>query len=269
MSNTDHDIPPVLGPKPAPVPPRPASPLFARLLNVFAIPGHVFEEVRVSRHSVGNWVIPTLLCCVVLAVSGYVVLSTPTMQKNVAGLRERQATTLGEAVKAGKITQAEVDQSLKIMDGLMQPAVLKSIAAGGGFVWGVVRLFWWSFVLWLLARTFLRCPIPYHKAVEVAGLVSMIALLSTVVMLVLTVNIGESFGGQRFALSVTDITSPDHQTLASVALNVVNFWVVIVLGIGLGRLTQAPWFRATFLVVAYWLLSDLLLLLLGAGAMVG
>jgi hypothetical protein len=104
---------------------------------------------------------------------------------------------------------------------------------------------------------------------EVAGLASMVALLSTVIMLALTVNIGESFGASGFALSVTDITATDHRTLAALVLNGVNFWMVAVLGTGLARLTGVPWFRATFLVVAYWLLSDLFLLLIGAGAMAG
>ena len=266
MSEPDPDRPPVLKPAVPNLPPV-ASALYARLLNVFAMPGHVFEEVRVSRHSVGNWLVPTLLCCVALAISGYVVLSIPSVWKKVPELREHQAKTLDEAVAAGKITRDEADASLKAVDSFMQPAVLKSLAVGGGLIWGVVRLFWWSFILWLLARAFLRCRIPYHKAMEVAGLTSMIALLSTVVMLVLVVNIGESFGGSGFALSVTDITAEGHQKVASVALNLVNFWVVFVLGTGLARLTQVPWFRAAFLVVAYWLLSDLLLLLLGAGAL--
>lgn len=268
MPEPESELPPVLKPAP-PVAPAPVSPLLARLLNVFAIPGRVFEEVRVSRHSIGNWLVPTLLCCLALAASGYVVLSIPSVWKKVPELRERQAAALDEAVAAGKITREEADQSLQVVDGFMQPAVLKSVASAGGLLWGAVRLFWWSFVLWLLARAFLRQPIPYRKAMEVAGLGSMIALLSTAVMLVLTVNIGESFGASGFALSVSDITSPDHRTLASVALNAVNFWMVAVLGIGLARLTGAPWFRATFLIVAYWLLSDLALLLIGAGSMAG
>lgn len=268
MPELEPELPPVLPPAPAPLP-RPQSPLLARLLNLFALPGHVFEEVRASRHSMGNWLVPTVLCCVALAVSGYVVVSVPSMGKSIAKLRERQVTALDEAVKAGKITQADADLSLKAVDALIQPAALKAIAAGGGLVWGGVRLFWWSFVLWLLARAFLRSPIPYGKAMEVAGLSSMIALLSTVVMLVLTVNVGETLGRTGFSLSVTDITAPGHQKLASLVLNGVNFWLVFVLGTGLARLTQAPWFRATFLIVTYWLVSDLLLLLIGAGSMAG
>ena len=144
MPEFEPELPPVLKPGPSAAPP--ASPLYARLLNIFAIPGHVFEDVRVSMHSVGNWLVPTLLCCFALAASGYVVLSLPSMGKNISTLRERQVTALEEAVKSGKVTQTEADQSLKAVDMLLQPAVMKTIAAAGGFVWGAVRLFWWSLV---------------------------------------------------------------------------------------------------------------------------
>ena len=104
------------------------------------------------------------------------------------------------------------------------------------------------------------------KAMEAAGLASMVALLSAAVMLVLAVNIGESFGGPGFSLSVVDITDSPLHTMVVVAL---NLWLAFVLGVGLAHLTQVPWFTGAILIVSYWLLSDLLLGLLGAGAMSG
>jgi hypothetical protein len=271
MSEPENELPPLLEPVSVPPAPEPASPLVLRLLNVFAVPGHVFDEVRVSRHSAGNWILPTLLCCVALAVSGYVALSVPSVWKAVSErqeeFRKQQAATLDKSVAEGKITRAEADETLAALDKVTQPAVLKAFAAAGGFFWGGVRVFWWGLVLWFLARRFLRRPIVYAKALEVAGLGSMIALLSIVVMLVFTVNVGKSFGASGFSLSVTDIGSEGQQFVASIVLNVVNFWIIAVLGIGLARLTEVPWFRATFLVLAYWLLTDLLLLLLGVGSM--
>ena len=263
----------MLEPKPAPVAPPPSSSLLARLLNIFAIPGQVFEEVRHARHSIGNWLLPTLLCAIALGVSGYVVLSTPTVWKEIttrqAKLREREASTLAELVQAGKTTQAEADKVLETFDTVTQPAVMKGAAATGGFTIGLVRVFWWGFVLWLLARGFLRSPIRYGKALEVAGLASMIDLLIRIVTLVLMVNFGKSFGAAGFSLAVSDFGGSGIQTVVAVALNLGTFWLVGVLGVGLGRLTGAPWFRAAFPVLAYWMASEFLLLLLGWGAMPG
>jgi hypothetical protein len=270
MTEFDQDLPPVLEPAPAPAVP-PESSLLARLLNVFAIPGRVFEEVRgAARHRIGNWLVPALLSSVALALAGWVMLSMPTVWQQLAEqqakFRAHQAAALAESVTAGKLTPSEVEQSLKVFDVVTRPAVMKSAAAAGGLAYGLGRVFWWAFVLWLLARTFLRRPVRYCKALEVAGLASMVALLSTVVMLALSVNVAQSFGPSGFALSVSDFAAPGRQTLTAVALNGTNLWLITVLGIGLARLTGVPWFRGTFLVLAYWLLTDSLLLLLGRGA---
>ena len=70
---------PGLAPSPE-APPPPAMSLAARLLNVFAIPGEVFEVVKASRVCLGNWLLPVLLSAVVGTVSAIVILSQPAMQ---------------------------------------------------------------------------------------------------------------------------------------------------------------------------------------------
>ena len=120
-------------------------------------------------------------------------------------------------------------------------------------------------VLWFLARAVLKLPVRYGKALEVAGLASVVALIGNVAVVALTVNFGKTFSNGGFALSVTDFESTGHQMLVAVAQNALNFWLIAVLGTGLARLTGLPWFRGTFLVVTYWIASEFLLLALGIG----
>ena len=62
------------------------------------------------------------------------------------------------------------------------------------------------------------------------------------------------------------IASGEGRTaLVAVAQNALNFWLIAVLGTGLARLTGVPWVRGAFLVVAYWMASEFLLLVLGIG----
>lgn len=271
MLDPDNDLPPVLEQTSAlPLPSAALSTsLFARLLNIFAIPGQVFEEVRTSRYAVGNWLAPTFLCALALTVSALVILSMPSVAKQLVErqfqFRTSQATALGELVKAGKVTPTDADKALALLDSLWRPAVIQPLAMMGGFILGMLRVFWWAFVLWLLARVFLKFPLRFDKALEVAGLASMIALLSTVALLVLTVNLGKSFSPAGFALAVTDVQSSGWQMLA-LGLNLLNFWFVGVLGAGLARLTGAPLFRGIFLVFGYWLAMEFLMLLLGFGS---
>ena len=268
MPDFEADLPPVLESNPAPAPP-PGTSLLARLLNVLAIPGQVFEEVRATRHSVWNWLVPVPVYAVSLALFTVVFFSIPTIQKlwteQQSKMRQTQASSLAEDVKSGKLKQADADQTLAAMDSLLRPRVVKTVALAGGFCFGMARVCWWAFVLWLLARTILKVPIPFGKALEVAGLASVVALIGNVAVVALTVDFAKTFSDGGFALSVTDFASSRHQMLVAVAQNALNFWLIAVLGTGLARLTGLPWIRGAFLVVAYWIASEFLLLVLGIG----
>ena len=76
------ESPPVLEPQPV-ASKSPTMSLAARLLNVFAIPGDVFEEVKATRASVGNWLAPVILSAVVGAISAIVIFSQPAIQQQL------------------------------------------------------------------------------------------------------------------------------------------------------------------------------------------
>src|SRR5438046_4069081 len=96
--------PPSLLDPPATAETRARMSLAARLLNVFAVPGEVFTEIKTSPHSVSNWLVPGILGAFVGAISVLVMLSQPTVQKQV---HERQAALLDKAAKSGKLTSQE------------------------------------------------------------------------------------------------------------------------------------------------------------------
>ena len=136
MPDFEADLPPMLESNPAPAPPRPGTSLLARLLNVLAIPGQVFEEVRATRHSVWNWLVPVPVYAVSLALFTVVFFSIPTILKmwteQQAKMRLTQASSLADAVKAGTVKQADADQTVGAMDSLLRPRVVKTAAMAGG-----------------------------------------------------------------------------------------------------------------------------------------
>jgi hypothetical protein len=91
----------------------------------------------------------------------------------------------------------------------------------------------------------------------------LIAALSAVVLLAVMVNFRESWQGAGFSLVVNDFSDDAAEWPALLALNIMNFWQVAVLGLGLARLAEVPWFRAAFPVLVYWIGTDFLMLLLG------
>jgi hypothetical protein len=137
----------------------------------------------------------------------------------------------------------------------------------GAVVAGFARLFWWGLVLWLLGRWFLKARFGYMKAVEVAGLASMITVLGMIVSMLLIVNLGKMFSTPSLALAVSDFDEKNKSHLLLGAVNVFNFWLIGVLGAGLARLAGVPFLRAVFVVLGYWIVVCLLLIFVGMGTM--
>jgi hypothetical protein len=235
----------------------------ARLLNVFAIPGEVFEVVKASRVSIGNWLVPMLLSGVVLALMAVVVVSQPAMQKQMHERFEQQAKVFQQEVKAGKMKQAEVDRALALTRAIIAPPVLRLLFGAGGALLGVARVFWWALVLWLLGRLFLKVRLNYFKTLEVAGLAVMVGVLGGVVTLLLMVNLPRLFATSGLAQAVSDFDPLGKSPLLLAAANVFSFWLIGVLSVGLARLARVPLLRAAWFVFAFWLLQESVLILLG------
>jgi hypothetical protein len=260
-----EELPPVLESPPEP-PPPPAMSLAARMLNVFAIPGEVFEVVKASRVSIANWLLPMLLSGVVLALMGVVVVSQPAMQKQMHERFEQQVKSLQQEVSAGKMKQAEVDRTVAVTRAIIAPPVLRGLFGAGGAVLGVARVFWWAFVVWLLGRLFLKIRLSYFKTLEVSGLALMIAVLGGVVMLLLMVNLPKLFAAPGLATAVSDFDPLRKTPLLLATTNVFSFWLIGVLSVGLARLARVPFLRAAWFVFAFWLIQESILIMV-AGAL--
>ena len=257
---------PVLEPPPE-APPPPATSLAARLLNVFAIPGEVFAGVRVSRVSIGNWLVPALLMAAVGVASAILVVSQPAFQRQILDKTEQYAKGLDQQVKAGKLKQVEADRVMAATRAFTAPGALKVLCSIGAAAVGVVRVFWWGLILWLLGRAFLKVQFGYSKALEVAGLGLMINVLGAFVVLLLMVNLPRLFSTSDLAFAVSDFDAKRQSPLLLGLANGVSLWLLGVLSIGLGKLANVPFLRAAWLVFAAWAIQQSLLML-GAGALV-
>ncbi len=237
-----------------PLPP-PATSLAARLLNVFATPGEVFEEVQAAPANAANWLVPAVLAAVVGVAAVLILFSQPSFLQHS---REQWASGYDGMVKAGKMTQAAADKAVGMIERFAQPMGCVAVV-----VLSFARAFWWALVLWLLALLFLKTQFSYLKAVEVAGLASMISLLGGIVALLLTVNFGKE-SAPSLALAVSEFNPRNPLHLALAAANLFDFWILGVMAVGLARLARAPFSRALFLVAGYWLVLQVLLIFIGA-----
>jgi hypothetical protein len=257
---------------PSPVPPEspasvaPSTSLIARLMNVFAMPGDVFEEVKASAHSAGNWLVPAFIGSVVGVISIFIVFSQPAIQQQ---FREQQEQVLekrlDKMVKAGQITRQQADQQKDVAEKFMGPTVTTIFGAIAVTFWSFARVFLWALVLWLLGMWLLKVRFEYLKALEIAGLAGMIGVLGTLVKLLLQVNLSNLASSPSLAIAVKnfDAQNPWHLVLAG--LNVFDLWELAVLALGLARLAGVPFARAAFPIFGIWMIWSSALIAFAAG----
>ena len=234
-------------------------------MNVFAVPGDVFDEVKASAHNAGNWLMPAFLGAVVGVFSVFFVFSDPAILRPIQEQQEQALEKrLDKMVQAGQITRQQADEQKKMAEKFMGPLMMKISGSVGAVFWSFARVFLWGLVLWLLGRWLLQVRFGYLKAVEIAGLAGMIAVLGTLVKMLLQVNLSSLTSSPSLALAVKtfDPTNPWHLVLAG--LNVFDLWELGLLAFGLARLTGVPFARAALPVMGVWVLFSSALIALAS-----
>ena len=255
-----------IAPPPIPVEETQRSPgsLTGRLLNIFAAPGDVFEEIKSAKASTANWLVPILIAALVTITSFVLTLSQPTIKQQIIEMQEK---AIDQQVAAGKI-KPEQAKTIKEQMASLPPWVMQLIGVVQGVGAGFVGTFWWALVLWLLGKLALKSEFPFLKALEVSGLTMMIFALSVAVTTLLIVILGNLMA--RPALSVFigefDPTRKAHLLLGSV--NMFYLWSTGVLALALSRLSNAPLGKAAVWMFGFWAVSRVFFVVIGFGGFV-
>ena len=218
--------------------------LAARLLNVFAIPGDVFSEVKVSRASVYNWLVPAFLFLCVSWVAAWLIFSQDSVKQQI---RQYTEQTIQKRIDQGRMSATEAENA-------RQYAVLGAqlgAYTGPAFL-AFAAPFWWGLILWFVGRKVFKGEFSYLKAVEVSGLAGMIGVLQVAVKTLLIVGLNNPFASTSAAL-LANTNDPQNSTYRLLSLvDIMAFWLLAVRAIGLARLAGVPFLRAAVWVFGLW-----------------
>jgi VIT1/CCC1 family predicted Fe2+/Mn2+ transporter len=234
--------PPPEGPKP------PAMSLWGRLLNVFATPGDVFEEVKGAPEATANWLVPALILIVVSWAAAALIFSQPAIKQQLSDLTEQ---AIQRQIDSAHLSEQQADQARAM--GEKWAGISAQIGAAlFPVLVGFILPFLWGLFVWLLGTQLLKGHFSYMKAVEVVGLCNMILVLETIVKTLLIVGLGNLYASPGLVLLVNQFDPQNtlHKVLA--AVNVMTFWVLAVRGIGLARLSGASLAKSIVWVIAIW-----------------
>jgi Yip1 domain len=223
--------------------------LGARLFNVFAAPGELFEGLRDTRPAQTNWLIPLLLSMTMAVVFCVVVFSQPDIVANVVS---QQDSAFAVRVKAGKMTQDQADKASEMMAKWRTPKMMMTFGSILAVLFNAIALVVFSLLIWLLTDKILKGGVSFNKAFELCGLSSMIGVLGGLVTMLVVLLKSNVTAGPNAALLVGEFNQASylHQFLA--AINVMTIWYLVVLAIGAAKLSRRSFGAAAFWIFGTW-----------------
>jgi len=213
--------------------PAPSS-FMTRAANVFAAPTELYAEVAVQPVQASSWSIPFIVSLLLAIVFTFSLYNNPTLRQQVYDAQDR---TWKQAVADGKMTQSQYEQ---MSTGMESSGPLMFMLIGGGSAVVIISVFFFglALLLWLILKLLLKASASYGKTLEVLGLASLISIAGTIVTLLL-MNAFNSMhatpGASLLFMDSFDPSSMVHKTVA--ALNIFTIWEVIVLGIGIAKVS--------------------------------
>jgi hypothetical protein len=227
------------------------------MFNVIAAPGEVFDYLRNSTPSVGNWLAPTLIAIFVAWISTTVIFSLDSVKQQ---LSEISAQAVEKQIEKMKMPPEQAEQTRAAAE---KYGSIGQIAGGyvGPVVAGFMSPFLWGLFVWLVGAKMFRGGFPYMKAVEAVGLSNMVGVLDVLLKTLLIVILGSIWAAPSAALILVrdfDPQKPLHAILA--ALPVMTFWLLAVRSVGLSKLSGASFAKSAVWVFGFWFLYTGLLM---------
>jgi VIT1/CCC1 family predicted Fe2+/Mn2+ transporter len=233
---------------PLEAPPPPAMSLTGRLVNVFATPGDVFQEVKTASVSTANWLAPALILMAVSWVASWLIFSQEAIKHQMSEITDQ---AIQKQVERTHMSEQQAEQARAM--GEKWAGISSKIGAALAPVFtGFITPFFWGLIVWLVGAKGLKGNFPYMKAVEVVGLANMVVVLEVIVRTLLIVGLGNLYAAPGLMLLVKefDPQNPVHSLLA--VLNVMTFWLLAVRAIGLARLSGVSFAKAALWVFGIW-----------------
>lgn len=224
--------------------------LLDRLTNVFASPGELFENVRLTGKTTSSWLVPLVIMVVVSLILSQMVINNASLLGQMETMIKK---TFEKNVQQGKMTQEQADQTYENFarpgSGMATAFRIGATVLGIPIVFLLVTL-----VYWLLGKWGMKATAPYMKVGEVVGLVFFISILEAIVTTLMMFLMDSIYASPSLALAVSgfDIENKLHIALSKV--NIFTIWSLIVTSIGLSKLFQRDLPKVLVLVFALWIL---------------
>ncbi len=225
------------------------------MTGVYTEPAATFEAVKNSKKR-SYWLVPTIIAIILTLVASFLVLNDEELYSEIKTVQTKAAKErLEQRVKEGKMSQEQMDQAMEQTEKFMDKSSPFFLASAilGPIIGGFLVLFVRGLVLWGALKIF-KGTATYMLVICTLGLTSMIDMISTVINTVLAIVTGKLIVNIGPALFITK--EMVGETLAKFLghFDLIAIWYLIVLGLGLGAVSNLKKSTTISLVFVLWII---------------
>jgi len=232
-----------------PVTTEPAKPMSFtdKMINIFAAPGELFEDVRLTPPTISNWLVPMLLFIVVAFLMAQIMFMNPSILSQMTDL---VTSSIDKMVAEGKLTPEQAEQAINMSKPGSTMFMIQQVV--GILILTPVVLFLLSLIYWLLGKWGMKATAPFMKVVEVLGLTFFISIAESIVTTILMFVMDSITATPSLGAFVSNFDYENKLHMALAKINIFTFWDLTVVSIGLSRLFQRHLPKVLVIVFALW-----------------
>jgi len=218
---------------------------WSRMLNVFASPNEVFEDIKTHPVNHANWIIPLVISTIIGTIYAFVIFSQPAIMQKT---RDQITSGFDKLVSEGKMTQQQADSGIESTE-----KIFKFSSTFGATMTTMSMVFFSALIFWLLGRfAFKYGQFTYPKALEIAGLVSLITALGQLIGMQLAAYYGDILRTLSPALFLSKLDSQNKVHLILSSLNLITFWYLAIASLGLSKLCNVKFIKPALWLFGLW-----------------
>jgi hypothetical protein len=234
--------------------------LSTRAVNVFSAPSELYTEVASAPVQSSSWVIPFILTIILSIFTIVLIYSNANLHQQLIDVQQEG---MKKAIEEHRMTQAQADQAQAVMES--GGAFFMIIGGTGAAIVMSAIFFLGSLVLWLVTKFALKSQAGYKKLMEIFGLSMFIGILGTIVSLITMNYFGSMYAVPAVSALFTSL-DPASFTFRFLAMfNIFTIWQVVVLGIGLAKVSSKGNGTGVGVAFATWLVFVVIATVLNFG----
>lgn len=224
------------------------------MTGVFTEPGETFDAVKSSSKK-NYWIIPILIFIAVTLIASYLVLNDEELFSEIKSKQtEAVKKRLDEAVKEGRMTKEQMNESLEQVDrGFNKSSPIFIVFTVVGPVVTTFLALFIKGLIFLGVLKIFKGTATYMQILSVFGLTALIDSIQVIVSTVFAILTGKLYSTLGPVLLFSKDAVGESMVKFLAHFDIINIWYLVVVGIGLAKVSGLKGAQTITTVFVLWL----------------